>query len=188
MSYFPMFLDMSGLKVLVIGGGDIAKEKIEKLLDFTTDITIISVDLKEEVETLARTNRLILHKRAYQKGDIREYDIVIVATNRSRLHQSIFEESRDTGVLVNTVDSIEYCDFIFPSYLQKGDLTVAFSTSGASPAFSKRIRDYFEKKLPDSVESFLSEMKKLRTALPKGKERMRYFNEKVDRFFSKYFK
>ena len=188
MAYFPMFMDMNDLKVLVVGGGYIATEKLEKLLEFTTEISVIALRVEEEAQTLIDVHNLILAQRAYYKGDIEGFDIVIVATDTVELHKEIYEESRGSRILVNSVDNTEYCDFIFPSYVKKEDLTIAFSTGGASPACAKQIRQHFEKIIPNSVGVFLQKMKDLRTTMPKGKERMEYFDTLVSEYFKKNFK
>ena len=187
MAYFPMFMDMVGLRVLVVGGGVIATEKLEKLTDFTKEITVIAKEVSPEADQLIKEHCLTLYQRLYRTGDIEGFDIVIVATDTVELHQAIYEESRPYRILVNSVDNTDYCDFIFPSYLQRGDLTVAFSTSGASPAFAKRIRQHFERIIPESVGAFLAKMKGLRTTMPKGKERMAYFDKMVEEFFKRHF-
>ncbi len=140
MSYFPIFMDFSKTKILVVGGGNIAYDKLKKLLDFTEDITIIASELSLRTKLLLESHSLLLHLRPYESGDIEGFDIVIVATDTIVLHKEIYEESRGTRVLVNSVDDTAYCDFIFPSYLKRDDLTIAFSTGGASPAFAKHIR------------------------------------------------
>lgn len=188
MSFFPMYMDMQNLNVLVVGGGHIATEKLEKLVDFTKKITVIASEISADANTLIREHDLTVHERTYKKGDIEGFDIVIVATETVALHKSIYEESRTSRILVNSVDNMDYCDFIFPSYLQKGDLTIAFSTGGASPAFAKQIRRHFEKIIPDSVGEFLEKMKSLRTTMPKGKERMKYLDGLVETYFSQHFK
>jgi len=188
MSFFPMFMDMENLKVLVVGGGNIATEKLEKLVDFTKEITVIASEVSIEANTLIREHCLTLYQRAYSKGDIQGFDIVIVATDTVDLHKAIYEESRGSRILVNSVDNTEYCDFIFPSYVKKDDLTIAFSTGGASPAFAKHIRRHFEKIIPDSVGVFLEKMKALRSTMPKGPERMKYFDEMVEKYFKENFK
>jgi len=159
MAYFPMFMDMNDLKVLVIGGGYIATEKLEKLVDFTKEITVIALRVEEEAKDLIDEHALVLQQRAYEVGDIEGFDIVIVATDTVELHKAIYEESRGSRILVNSVDNTDYCDFIFPSYVKKDALTIAFSTGGASPAFAKQIRQHFEKIIPDSVGEFLQKMK-----------------------------
>jgi precorrin-2 dehydrogenase/sirohydrochlorin ferrochelatase len=188
MSFFPMFMDMQDLKVLVVGGGHIATEKLEKLVDFTKEITVIAADISSEANTLIKEHCLTLYQRTYREGDIQGFDIVIVATDTVDLHKAIYEESRGSRILVNSVDNTDYCDFIFPSYIKKDDLTIAFSTGGASPAFAKYIRRHFEKIIPDSVGDFLKKMKALRKTMPKGKERMAYFDSLVEAYFKKEFK
>ena len=188
MAYFPMYMDMNDLKVLVVGGGVIATEKLEKVVDFTKEITIIALRVEDEAKAIIDTHDLCLHQRAYKVGDIIGFDIVIVATDTVTLHKEIYEESRGSRILVNSVDNTEYCDFIFPSYIKKDALTIAFSTGGASPAFAKQIRQHFEKIIPESVGSFLQKMKDLRTTMPKGKERMKYFDTLVEEYFKKNFK
>lgn len=188
MAYFPIFVNINTQKVLLVGGGHIAAEKLEKLSDFTKEITVISSEVSTEMHTLINEHALTLCQRKYKKGDIKGFDIVIVATDTVVLHQAIYEESRGSRILVNSVDNIDYCDFIFPSYVQKGDLTVAFSTGGASPAFAKHIRRHFEKIIPNSVGAFLLKMKGLRSTIPKGKERMAYFDGLVGAYFKKHFR
>ena len=186
MAYLPMFMDMKDLKVLVVGGGFIATEKLEKLVDFTTKITVIALRVEEEAKKLIDAHDLVLYARVYEVGDIEGFDIVIVATDTQDLQKSIYEESRGSSILVNSVDNTEYCDFIFPSYIKKDDLTIAFSTGGASPAFAQ-IRQYFEEVIPASVGEFLQKMKALRSTMPKGQERMKYFDGLVKEYFKKYF-
>ncbi len=188
MAYFPMLIDMTNLKVLVVGGGTIATEKLEKLIEFTTNITIISIKVEERAKELIEKYGLTLEKRAYIRGDIDGFDIVIVATDTIELHKAIYEESRDSKTLINSVDDTQYCDFIFPSYIKRDDLTIAFSTGGASPAFAKELRQYIEKIIPQNVGEFLKEMKALRKSMPKGKERMKYFERVVKEYFLSEFK
>ncbi len=187
MAYFPAFLKMDHSKVLLVGGGNIAKEKLEKLLDFTQNIEIISLEFSPEIQALIKRHQLSFEQRAYVIGDIEGFDIVVVATETEVLHKEIYEESRASRILVNSVDNTEYCDFIFPAYVKKEDLTIAFSTGGASPAFAKKIRTHFEDIIPDEVGPFLAKMKDLRKTLQKGKERMVHFELLVEDFFKKYF-
>jgi precorrin-2 dehydrogenase/sirohydrochlorin ferrochelatase len=188
MAYLPIFININTAKILVVGGGAIATDKLDKLLNFTKEITVISSEVSEQAYTLIEDNALILHRHSYMKGDIEGFDIVIVATDTVELHQVIYQESRGSRILINSVDNTDYCDFIFPSFIQKGDLTVAFSTGGASPSFAKHMRSYYESSIPNSVVGFLEKMKSLRSTMPKGKERMVYFNNLVETYFKKNFK
>ncbi len=186
MSYFPAFIKLDNKKVLLVGGGNIALEKLEKLLDFTKDISLISLDYSEQILELIKKENLLFEQRAYRVGDIKESAIVIVAVDDLGLQKEIFDESKEYKCLCNSVDSVEYCDFIFPSYVKKEELTVAVSTSGSSPAFAKYFRMYLENLVPDGVSDFLKEMKALRRSLPKGKERMKMLDEKAKEYVSSW--
>jgi len=188
MSFMPLYIDIKKQKILLVGGGNVATAKLEKLLFYTQNITLITPTLTKKSEGFVQNYNLNLYKSAYQKGDILPFTVVIVATEKLWLHRTIYEESRGKNILVNSVDRGEYCDFIFPSIVHKGDLTVAFSTNGISPAFTKTIADYFKTHIPDCVEDFLIQMQHLRQTLPKGEARRDYFDGLVKAFFREKFK
>ena len=187
MSFFPIYIDLSRLNILVVGGGDIATDKIEKLLDFTDNITVIAPLISEALRAIIKDKNLNYNLRPYMSGDIKGFDIVVVATNNIKIHKEIYDESRGSRTLVNSVDNTDYCDFIFPSYIKRGDLTISFSTSGSSPAFAKQIKEYFEDKIPKNIDRFLENMKTLREEIPKGKDRMRKFENMVREYMNKNF-
>jgi len=188
LSYFPIILKIDKSKILVVGGGNIASDKIEKLLDFTKDITVISPNISDKTKEFIDKNRLNFINRKYKDGDIKGFSIVVVAVNDINLQKKIFQECQIYNILCNSVDSVEYCNFIFPSYIKREALIVAFSTSGISPSISKYLRIAFEKLIPDSIETFLDEMKKIRDTLPKGKERMKLLDQKAKEYIENIFK
>lgn len=188
MAFFPIYIDMQPLKILVVGGGAIAADKLEKLVEFSKDIAVIAEKTNSKTDDLIKEYGLTLHQRKYKEGDIQGFDMVVVATDTVDLHRAIYQESRGARILVNSVDNTAYCDFIFPSYIKQGDLTISFSTGGTSPAFAKQIRNYFLSKIPDTVDEFLQNMKSLRTQIPKGKERMQKFDAMAKEFIEKNFK
>ena len=188
MSFFPAFLNMDNKKVLVVGGGKIAADKIEKLLEFTTDITIIAPQISPRTQEFIETHHLRLVRRPYEAGDVQGYFIAVVAVDDLELQKSIYEECHRFGTLCNAVDSTKYCDFIFPSYIKRGDLVVAFSTSGVSPGLAKYLRRAIERLIPTDIEEFLAKIKHLRQTLPKGKERMRLLDQKAKEYIAKHFK
>lgn len=183
MAYFPMFYSLNSRKILVVGGGYIATEKLEKLVQFTKEITVIAKEVSQECNSLIKEHCLSLYQRAYREGDIDSFDIVIVATDDFKIQEDIYKESRDKNILVNAVDNTKYCDFIFPSFVKEGDLTVAISTGGASPAFAKHFKRVIKDSLPSDVDEFLQELKGLRKSMPKGKERMEYLDKLVGEYF-----
>lgn len=186
MSYFPAFLKLNNKKILIVGGGYIAHEKLEHLLDFTLDISVIALDLSDDMSKMINENNLHFEKRAYKIGDIKDFAIVIVAVDDIPLQAEIFAESKQYNCLCNSVDSVDYCDFIFPSYVKKDDLTIAISTSGASPAMAKHLRIYLQKLIPTGISEFLVEMKNLRKTLPKGKERMKMLDKKAQNYINSW--
>ena len=186
MAYFPAFLKLDNKKILIVGGGYIAYEKLDHLLDFTKNISVISLDLSDDMAKDIKKNNLSFEKRAYVTGDIKDFAVVIVAVDDIPLQAEIFAESKQHNCLCNSVDSVDYCDFIFPSYIKKDDLTIAVSTSGASPAMAKHLRIYLQNLIPDSIGDFLREMKDLRKTLPKGKERMKMLDEKAKNYIQKW--
>ena len=188
MAYFPAFLKLDTYKILIIGGGNIAYEKLDHLLDFTKDISLIAAEFSPEMMQLIDKNALLYERRRYEVGDIKEYSMIIVAIDDIALQKSIYEESKEYKCLCNAVDLPQYCDFIFPSYIKKGDLTVAVSTSGTSPAMAKHLRIYLQKMVPDSIVDFLQEMKNLRRTLPKGKERMQMLDAKAKKYIESWSK
>jgi len=186
MSYFPAFLKLDDKKILIVGGGNIAYEKLVHLLDFTQDIDLIALEFSDEMLQKMQERDLSFEQRGYKQGDIAKYAIVIIAVDDIPLQAQIYKESQEYKCLCNAVDSVEYCDFIFPSYIKKDDLTIAVSTSGASPAMAKHLRRYLEDLIPQSIGEFLKEMRQLRESLPKGKERMKMLDEKAKKYIEKW--
>ncbi|WP_456486109.1 precorrin-2 dehydrogenase/sirohydrochlorin ferrochelatase family protein [Hydrogenimonas sp.] len=187
MAYFPAFIKLDNRKVLLVGGGHIATEKLEKLVDFTNEITIVAPEISEEIESIANERGIICHRRTYRHEDLNDIFIVVVAVDDMALQKEIYEACQSRHILCNSVDSVDYCDFIFPSYTKKGSLTVAFSTSGISPSVAKYLRRAIEKVIPDSISDFLEEMKTLRKSLPKGKERMKLLDDKAKEYIDNLF-
>ena len=183
MAYFPIFFNLDDKRILVVGGGKIATEKLEKLVQFSKEITVIAKEVSKEAYDLIKSNCLTLYQRAYKLGDIEGFDIVIVATDDISMQERIFNESRNKGILVNSVDNIKYCDFIFPSFIKKDKLVVAISTGGVSPAFAKHFKRRVQESIPNNVEDFLDKLKEIRETMPKGKERMEFLDNLVEDYF-----
>lgn len=177
---------MDSKKVLFIGAGTIAFRRLKRVLDFTKDITIISSDICNQVKVKGQEHNLKIEKRDYKEGDIEGFDIVIVAVNNISLQEKIYLECKGKRILYNCCDIQEYCDFIFPSYIKEGDLTITISTNGSSPAFAKSFKEYIKNILPKDIASFLKQMRVLRQEIPKGKERMTLLDNKVKEYFKSW--
>ena len=140
--YYPAFLNLKGKKTVVIGGGKIAERKILALLKTGARITVISPEITKRIAREKLRGSLKHIPRQYRKGDVKNTFLVIAATDSEEINQKV---SEDATCLVNVVDTPSLCNFIVPSVLQRGPLTIAVSTGGISPALSKSIRKELEK-------------------------------------------
>lgn len=183
MSYFPVYLKMDTIKVLVVGGGYIAYEKLDKIKDFTLDIKLIAPKLGKNTQEFIDRFDIKYEQRVYIKGDIKDFDIIVVAVDDLNLQKEIFDECTKSNKLCNSVDSVDFCNFIFPAYIKKGDLIVSISTSGKSPAVAKHLKRYLKTAIPEDISNFLDHMDKLRNSLPKGKERMEFLSNEALKYF-----
>lgn len=186
MSYFPVFIKFDNKKILIVGGGNIAFRKLKYLLEFTNNITLISNEYIKEIKELAEINSLSYEQRNYNTKDAKDFDIVIAAVDNIKLQELIYNETREYNCLYSCVDIQEYCDFIFPAYIKKGDLTIAISTSGSSPSMSKYLKIYLEKIIPNSIADFLIQMREYRDTMPKGKHRMEFLDKKAKEYINNF--
>jgi len=147
MSYFPIVLEMTGRRCLVIGGGAVAERKIAGLLEVGAEVTVISPKVTEAISHWSKNNSIQLTARCYQNGDLSGHELVFVATDDADVNDRVYQEGKSCGVWVNAADDPDHCDFILPAVIRRGELMVAISTGGASPAATRAIReeldDYF---------------------------------------------
>ena len=187
MAYFPAFIKLDNIKILVVGGGYIACEKLTHLVDFTTNIEVVAKEFNEDILKLMQQYDIKYNQRSYEVGDIADFGLVVVAIDDISLQNDIYNEAKQyPKCLVNSVDSTDCCDFIFPSYIKKGDLTIAVSTSGSSPAVAKHLRRYLQELIPDSIIDFLKKMKNYRKTIPKGKKRMEFLDQEAKKYIEKW--
>ena len=174
MNYYPAFLNISGKNVVVVGGGTIAERKVLTLIRAGAVVTVISPTLTKRLFREKEKNTIRHISRTYRKGDLSGSFLAIAATDIPSVNSKV---AREATALVNVVDVPKECTFIAPSVVRRGPLTIAISTGGASPAFSKTIRKELEKTIsPDVGEylSFMGEMRKKALASirdPKKRER-----------------
>ena len=163
--YYPIFLNISGKKCVVIGGGQVAFRKVQALLKHGADVEVISRDICPELTQLVDDGRINLHQRSYRPGDLDEAFIAIAATDNNELNKKIANEAQRECVLINTVDNAADSDFIAPAYLQRGNITIAISTAGSSPALARKIRARLEHDLDDEYASLALLVEEVRTEL-----------------------
>jgi precorrin-2 dehydrogenase / sirohydrochlorin ferrochelatase len=144
MGYYSVALDMTGRFTVVIGGGTVAERKVKGLLEAGAVVKVVSPCLTVQLARWVTKGRISHVARNYTPGDLAGYELVFVATSDPRVNAAIFHEGKKRGLWVNTADDPAHCDFILPSVLRRGELTIAVSTGGNSPALSKAIREELE--------------------------------------------
>ena len=140
MRYYPIYIDLQTQRCLVVGGGEVAERKVETLLRAQGTVTVISPVLTPQLQSWAEDKRLTAFVRPYRDGDLNGFSLVFAATDDEELQRRIAADAREAGILINVVDRPALCSFIVPALVTQGDLTVAVSTGGASPALAKKIR------------------------------------------------
>lgn len=158
MGYFPFFVDVENQNCLVVGGGVVALRKIEKLLPFNPNITVVSPKVHKEILSIENINII---KRKFDFNDLKEKSFVITATDDKVLNKEIYNSCKENNIPVNTVDDKDNCSFIFPALARNNGVTVAISTSGKSPLYAKYLRKKIESLIQDS-ESIVDNLSKYR--------------------------
>ena len=144
-AYYPIFLNATGKRCVVVGGGQVALRKVRALLEYKASVEVISPELCSELGQLAESGEIQILHREYRAGDLKGAVIAIAATDDSDINRRVAAEAQGKAVLVNVVDDAESSDFILPSYVRRGDVTIAISTAGRSPALARKIRTKLEK-------------------------------------------
>ncbi len=144
MKYYPVFLDIAGKKCVVVGGGDVAARKIARLMDCGARVCVVSPGLVSELEELKKDQRIEHIRDQYRTEYLNDAALVIGATDDERINASISRDARAKSVPVNIVDDPQKCDFILPSLIERGDLMIACSTGGQSPALARHLREELE--------------------------------------------
>ncbi|MBI4838205.1 MAG: bifunctional precorrin-2 dehydrogenase/sirohydrochlorin ferrochelatase [Nitrospirae bacterium] len=142
MNYYPVYINLRGKKAVVAGGGNVAERKALALLNAGAAVTVVSPELTKRLGYLGEKGKITHIKRQYKKGDLRNAFIVVACTSSEKTNAEI---ARNAKCLVNVVDTPSEGNFIAPSAVKRGPLTIAVSTEGASPAVSKAIRKELEK-------------------------------------------
>ena len=150
--YYPIFLNLSGRNCIVAGGGQIALRKVTTLMQYGADITVISPLLCKGLSALACAGKIQVRRRAYQAGDLEGAYIAIIATGNRSVNRQASLEARGNKIPVNVVDDAGLSDFIVPSIVRRGSVSVAISTAGKSPALARKLRTRLEGELAQEYE------------------------------------
>jgi siroheme synthase-like protein len=165
---FPVMLDLTCRPCLVVGGGAVAQRKVEGLLEAGARVTVVSPTLTHALLAMATEARLQWRPREYASGDAAGFVLVMVATDDARVNVAVAAECRERSIWVNCADDPERCDFILPSVLRRGAVTVSVSTGGESPTMARLVREELEALLPPDVAAVTAVMAEVRRSLREG--------------------
>ena len=149
MGYYPVPLDLTGRRCVMIGGGVIAERRVEALVTAGAHVIVISPRLTPALLALAADGRIEHEPRRYREGDLAGADLAFVATDAGEVNAAVAREARERGIWINASDDPARCTFILPALVRRGDLTVAVATGGSSPALARAIREELEAYLTD---------------------------------------
>ncbi|MGA8029510.1 MAG: bifunctional precorrin-2 dehydrogenase/sirohydrochlorin ferrochelatase [Bryobacteraceae bacterium] len=175
MSLFAAFLKLEGRIALVIGGGKIAEEKVESLLFSDCSLRLVSPEITPRISTWVSERKVRLFRREFEPDDLEGVFLAIAATSTAEVNHFVYREAQLRGILCNVVDDPPYCDFYFPAVVRRGDLQIAISTNGQSPALAQRLRRELEQQFPPECAETVARIGEQRRSIlatqPPGDER-----------------
>ncbi len=164
--FYPMFVDLEGRRCLVVGGGPVATEKVEKLLLHGAVIRLVTPETTGELAAMVSSGEVAEHRRrAYRPEDLEGCFLVIAATNLDAINRMIWQDAEALNLLCNVVDVPPLCNFIVPSIVRRGELALAVSTGGASPVVAKHIRRELEEAYGPEWEALVELLRDVRDEL-----------------------
>src|SRR5580692_6029192 len=185
MTLLPIFLKLDGRLALLVGAGTVALEKIGSLLKTGVKLRVIAPHVHSEIRQLAAEGKLELFEREFAPSDLDGNFIVIAATDVPAVNATVYREAVARGIACNSVDDIPNCDFFFGSVVSRGDLQIAISTAGESPAVAQRLRREIDEQLPQDLGPWLAQLGALRREVlathPRGEERRLLLHELAQR-------
>jgi siroheme synthase-like protein len=181
----PVFVKLEGRACLVVGGGAIALQKVNSLLECGASVTVVAPDARDEIRDLDEQGKIAWRRRSYVAGDILGQQLVIAATNDPDVNHTAYGDAVAAGVLANAVDDPPFCDFYFGSVVRRGPLQIGISTGGESPALAQRLRQQLEALLDKGTGPWLERLGVLRRGVlkvhPAGEERNRLLHSLATR-------
>ena len=158
---YPVFFRLDKIRILVVGGGVVGTEKIFSIFKNSPNahVTVLAPEIRDEILKIKSTGvDLQLNQKFFEKDDVKNFNLIIAATANPILNQEIWKAAKESGILCNVADTPELCDFYLGSIVKKGDLKFGISTNGMSPTLSKRLREFFEYILPDSLGELIKRL------------------------------
>jgi precorrin-2 dehydrogenase/sirohydrochlorin ferrochelatase len=152
---FPMFLKLNACQCVVVGGGRIALQKLDGLLDSGAAVHVVAPEANAQIQDLARSGCVAWTPVLFRPEHLDGAFLVIAATGDPAVNEQVYRAAKERGILCNAVDEPERCDFFYPAVVRRGDLQIAISTAGKSPALAQRIRKELEEQFDSSYVSWL---------------------------------
>ncbi|MBJ2174801.1 bifunctional precorrin-2 dehydrogenase/sirohydrochlorin ferrochelatase [Aureibaculum sp. A20] len=173
---YPIFLKVNQLNIIIVGGGEVALEKLSFLLKSSPNakVGLIALDFSPKLLGLAKKHDILTMQRPYTQNILHKQHIVIAATNNKDVNAEIYRDAKQKQLLVNVADTPEMCDFYLGGIVTKGNVKIAISTNGESPTVAKRLRQFFEEVIPDDINIMVGNLNSFRKTI-KGT-----FKSKVD--------
>ncbi len=168
MKYYPVFWNIEGKKCVVVGGGEVAARKVERLLSCGAKVSVVSPEIISELADLKRERRIVHYEGRYEGSCLDGAALVIGATDDEKTNAAVSKDAKAAGIPVNIVDDPQKCDFILPSLVERGDLTIACGTGGASPALARHLREELESVYGEEYATLLSILGQLREKMEKN--------------------
>ncbi len=160
MNYFPVNLNLKEKHCFIIGGGKVAERKVLNLIEYTDKITVISDKFSEKLLNLQ--NKITLIHDKYNKKYLKKHSLIFICTNSKKLNEKVYYDAKELNCLVNVVTHPQLCDFTIPSVIRRGDLKIAISTNGKSPAIAKIVKTKIDKCIEKEYEELINIMGKIR--------------------------
>ena len=173
---YPIFLKVTQLEVLIVGGGNVGLEKLTFLLKSSPNakVTVVSLTFLPELIVLAKKHNVLLVEESYNVSFLKGKHIVIATTDVIDVNIEVYKNCKERSILVNVADNPPYCDFYMGGIVTKGNIKIAISTNGKSPTLAKRLRQFFEEVIPENIDELAKNLNSFRKTI-KGD-----FQEKVD--------
>lgn len=192
MAKYPIFLELRGRRVVVVGGGAVAVRKAEALLEAGARLVVVTAQASDALTSVCARSGAELIRSKYSKQYIAEAVLVIAATNDARTNEQVYRDCQELEILCNVVDSPDLCDFFVPALVKRGDLQIAIGTGGYCPAYAGHLRKTIEALIGEEHGRFLSELEVARRqileAVPSPADRKSLLGKLVDNESFEYFK
>lgn len=185
---FPIFLRTDRLRILVVGGGNVAEEKLHFLLKSSpcAQVKVVAPEISEEIKGYEANYQVTCEHRPFEEKDVTDCDIVIAATNNKEINTYIWTKSKLHGKIINVADTPDLCDFYLGSIVTKGTVKIGISTNGASPTLAKRLRQKLEESLPDDLTELAMHLNKVRNIFGDDfKTKVRELNKLTEKLINK---